>query len=250
VTEDSQDEGPRGGGGHRFATTHWSLVLAAGKQCDPASREALAQLCEIYWHPVYAYVRRRGPDQESARDLTQGFFTDLLARGALGRADRTRGRFRSFLLASLDNFLSDTRDRERAKKRGGGEKTLSFDFETAETNWHLEPTHDETPERIFDRRWAMTLLGRTLERLREERAATDGSKRFECLQGFLTGDAPDRSYRELADELGTTEAGIKASVHRLRRRYGELLREEVARTVSDPGDVDGEIRHLLSILGS
>jgi len=248
MTEDRRGDSPSSGT-QWFSTTRWSLVLAAGDARNPLSREALASLCKIYWPPVYAYVRRRGHDPESARDLTQGFFTNFLESGSFGRADPARGRFRSYLLGAVNHYLANEWDRTRSLKRGGGEVAISLDLESAEAR-RLEPAHDLTPEKIFERRWALALLEHVLARLWQEKEASRNPERFERLMPLLTGGGADASYRQLAADLGMTEAAVKVAVHRLRRRYGELLREEVAQTVRDPSEVDEELRYLLSVLGS
>jgi len=250
VGKERREEHPPVGAAQRFRTTNWSVVFAAGDPSDDAGRDALSTLCRAYWPPVYAFIRRRGEDPESSRDLAQGFFATLLEKGTIGRADPRHGRFRSFLLTSLKHYIANERNRERATKRGGGEALLPLDLESAEAGYRLEPAHTETPEKIYDRRWALTLLEHVMDRLREERASRGEPARFERLQGLLTGEAGESSYRDLASELGMTEEAVKAAIYRLRRRYGELLREEVARTTHDPSEVDAEIGHLLSVLES
>lgn len=235
-------------GGRQFATTRWSQVLAAGAGPTSDSREALARLCELYWRPLYAYVRRWGYDADEAQDLTQEFFSRLLEKHYLRAADPARGRFRSFLLASLKHFLSNERDRAAAVKRGGRATVLPLEFETAEGWYVREPPDDETPERVYERRWALTLLERTLERLRREFEAAGKGAMFSRLEGHLTGEQETAPYAQLAAELGTSEGAVKVAVHRLRRRFGALLREEIAETVSEPAEVDDEIRQLFRSL--
>jgi RNA polymerase sigma-70 factor (ECF subfamily) len=229
----------------RFATTQWNVVLAAREGSESQARLALESLCETYWFPLYAYVRRRGYAVDDARDLTQAFFADLLSRDFFGGIDRSRGRFRSFLLASLEHFLSHQRDKEQALKRGGATRTLSLDVAAAETRYRHEPTDHLTPERVFERRWGLTVMERAMQRLQAE--CSDQPARFEQLKPCLTGDDPDR-YREIAAALGVTDGAVKTAVHRLRERYGRLLREEVAETVASPEDVDEEVRYLLNVL--
>lgn len=229
----------------RFATTQWSLVLAARDGTEGEARKALESLCEAYWYPLYAYVRRRGHDAEEARDLTQAFFADLLGRNFLGAVDRSKGRFRSFLLASLENFLSHARDEERALKRGGGVRPLPLETETAEARYRLEPAERLTPEVVFERRWGLTVMERAMERLQAE--SSDEPERFERLKPCLTG-SDHAPYREIAEALGMSETAVKAAVHRLRQRYGRLLRELVAKTVADPAEVDDELRHMLGVV--
>ncbi|MCX5684513.1 MAG: sigma-70 family RNA polymerase sigma factor [Planctomycetota bacterium] len=238
----------RNAGGKSFATTHWSLVLAAGHGSRPDAGAALATLCAAYWYPLYYYVRRRGYRAEEAQDLTQAFFAKLLEKGSLKVADPDRGRFRSFLLASLNHFLSNEWDRARAKKRG--DKVLSLDIAGAESRYSLAPADGLTAEKLFERRWAMTLLDLVLARLREEFAREGRESVFERLKDFLGGAAADAPYSKAAAELGMTEAAVKMAVHRLRRQYRRLLRAQIAQTVASPEEIDDEIRHLFAALES
>lgn len=231
--------------GGRFMTTHWSLVLAAGSETGAGSEEALAKLCEAYWYPIYVFIRRQGYSADEAADLTQGFFARMLEKSYLRDADPQRGRFRSFLLGCLRHFLSNERDRARTQKRGGEYVILPLERETAEGRYLLELRDELTPDKIFDRRWALTLLDRTLTRLRDEHLAKGKLTLFDALRGFLTGDSVGVAYDTVARTLGTTEGAAKVAVHRLRRRFRDLLVEEVASTVADPHDVEDEIRHLL-----
>jgi RNA polymerase sigma factor (sigma-70 family) len=236
--------------GARFATTRWSVVLAAsGGTSSAVVHEALTTLCEIYWYPLYAFLRSRGHRAEDAQDLTQAFFARLLEKQTIRSADPARGRFRSFLLVSLKNFTANERDRGRAEKRGGGEPIASLEIETAEGRFQLEPPTDETPERVFDRRWALTLLERVMLRLRAEMARRDHSPQFDALKAYLTGDQPQLTYAESASELGTSEGAVKVAVHRLRKRFRELVRDEIAQTVSSADEVEDELRHLWSSVG-
>lgn len=230
---------------NQFATTQWKVVLEARDGTDSQARLALESLCQAYWFPLYAYVRSRGHDADRARDLTQAFFADLLGRNFLATIDRSKGRFRSFLLASLDHFLSHERDKANALKKGGGVLPISLDTADADVRYRLEPTDLVTPELVFERRWGLTVMERTMERLRAEH--DDQTGRFEQLKPCLTGENPDR-YAEIAETLGTTPAAVKAAVHRLRQRYGRLLREEIGETVSSPAEVDEELRHLLGVV--
>jgi RNA polymerase sigma-70 factor (ECF subfamily) len=230
-----------------FATTQWSLVVAAGDQGRPDAREALSTLCGVYWQPIYVYLRRHGAEGERARDLTQGFFTVLLEKNYIGDARRDRGRFRTFLLTALKHYVANELDRERAVKRGGGQSPISFDQPEAEAVYGLEPSHDDTPERLFDRRWARTLLDASLGRLREEMEASAGLRRFERLLPFLVGES-DTGYREAAAAMGIGESAAKVAVHRMRLRLRGILRDEVARTVGDPEQVDDELQHLFAAL--
>jgi len=219
-------------------------VLAAGDSAHPDFRTALEALCETYWYPLYAYIRRRGCDPETARDLAQGFFSSLLERRSIRIADPDRGRFRSFLLTSLKNYMTNERERERAQKRGGGQEPLSLELDAAEGRYRREPADDRTPDRFFARRWALVLLDRTLDRLRDEMGRSGGPERFERLSSFLTGDDAGTPYKQVAARLEMSESAVKVAVHRMRKRYGQLLREEVAATVDDPARVDEEIRYL------
>jgi RNA polymerase sigma factor (sigma-70 family) len=246
----SEHDAPQAGrgGARRFATTRWSQVIKAGQAQTPESRDALASLCEVYWYPLYAYVRRWGHDPDQSQDLTQEFFARLLEKHYLRDADPSRGRFRSFLLASLKHFLSNERDRVLAIKRGGRVSIVALEVETAEGMYQREPPDTDTPEKAFERRWALTLLERTLGRLRRESVAGGRQDVFRRLEGYLTGEGDTVPYADLAPELGMTVGAVKVAVHRLRRRFGALLREEIAETVSDPDQVDDEIRELFRIL--
>jgi RNA polymerase sigma factor (sigma-70 family) len=251
VTADSErPNDPRGRRASSLPTTQWTLVLAGAETGTPAGEAALAGLCGLYWRPVYAFIRRQGHDVDAAHDLTQEFFARMLEKHYLGAVRRERGRFRSFLLASVRHFLSNERDRTRALKRGGGRQILSIDVELTEQRWHIEPHDADTPETVFDRQWALALLEHVLERLRDEFVASGRRARFEALKPLLTGDAEACDYRALAASLGTSEGAIKVAAHRLRRRYRDLLREEIAALVDSPDEVEDEMRHLLRSLGS
>lgn len=227
-----------------FATTRWSLVCAAGK-ADSSARHALAALCESYWYPLYAFLRRRGCGRDEAEDVTQAFFTNLLERGWVRTADRDRGRFRTFLLTALNRFLSKERDKAAAAKRGGGRARLSLDFEAGESRYRLEPADEQTPDRLFERRWAMTVLDQALARLEAEHASEPAkAAKFAALKPLLTAAEGASPYASVADELDMTEAAVKVAVHRLRKRYKEVLREEVAQTVCDPAAVEQELADL------
>ncbi len=234
----------------RFLTTQWSVVLAAGDQSSRESAEALATLCELYWYPLYAFVRRRGYDADAAQDLTQAFFTRVIEKAYLRDATPTRGRFRSFLLGSLKHFLANEWDYDRARKRGGGATMVPVDVEfgVGEARYRLEPPDDDTPERVFERRWALALLERVVARLREEYAEADKLTQFDALKFVLTGDPADQTYAQIGERLTMSEGAVKVAAHRLRKRMRALLQEEIARTVADPGDVDDEIRHLFEVL--
>jgi RNA polymerase sigma-70 factor (ECF subfamily) len=232
-----------------FATTRWSLIAAAQDGAAPAARQALADLCAAYWFPVYAYVRRRGHDHHAAQDLTQAFFARLLEKNDLAAADRTRGRFRAFLLAACQHFLANCHDHDTAKKRGGGRLPVSLDFGDAEARYAHEPAHADTPERLFDRRWALELLDRALAELRTEYEESGRAKLFAALKECLTGGA-EVGYAELAGQLGMTEGAVEVAVHRLRQRYRDRLRAAIAETVRAPEDVDDEVRDLFAALGN
>jgi len=231
-----------------FATTRWSLVLAAGDSRDSHSEEALAKLCEEYWPPVYSYIRSRGHGVEEARDLTQAFFTLLLEKSYLKQVRRERGRFRSFLLMSVKHFLANEWDRERALKRGGGVAPLSLDIEESEGAHRVGVASGDSPEEIYEKRWALAVLARVLGALEREMGQSGNLDRFHKLRPYLTAEGGGVRYREVARDLGMSEAAVKVAIHRLRRRYGELLRRHVSQTVDEPDAVDAEIRHLLSAL--
>ena len=234
---------PRGGG--RFATTRWSLVAAAGRKTDARSVEALASVCEMYWFPVYAFIRRQGNGPEEGADLTQEFFARVIEKDYIGDADPARGRFRSFLCASIRHFLSNERDRARTLKRGGQHPTISLDVETADGMYRLEPRDDLTPDKLFDRRWALVLLERVLASVRDNQVSAGKGELFDRLKGFLTGDSAGMPYAGVATSLGMTEGAVKVAVHRLRRQFRDALMQEIADTVADPNDVEGEIQYLL-----
>ena len=230
-----------------FPTTRWTLVAAAGAGDSPDTRRALAALCEVYWYPLYAYARRRGDSPEQAQDHTQEFFTRFLERDYFDRADRERGRFRSFLLTSFNHYLCDEAGRASAQKRGSGVAPLPFEFSRGEERYANEPFHSETPERIYERRWARTLLDRTIARLSAEFSLKGREEYFNKLKDCLHGDS-DLPYAELAQQLGTTEPALKVAIHRLRGRYRMLLRAEIAEIVADPAEIDSELRYLITAL--
>jgi RNA polymerase sigma-70 factor (ECF subfamily) len=234
----------------QFASTHWSLVVAAGQRDRPESEAALANLCRLYWYPLFAYARRHLANREDAQDLTQEFFARLLERDYLRQADPQRGRFRSFLLTAFKHFLAHERERANAQKRGGGRKALPLDFQFGERRYQREPSHQATAEALYERGWALTLLEQALARLREEQTGTGKGRLFECLKGTLTGAAPPRPYAELAAELGMSAEAVKVAAHRLRRRYGELLRAEIAQTVTTAEEIDDELRDLFAALSA
>jgi RNA polymerase sigma factor (sigma-70 family) len=232
----------------QFATTHWNLVLAAAGQGTPGSHEALSLLCEAYWFPLYAHVRRRGHDVETARDLTQGFFAELLQRNSIQLADSERGRFRTFLLGSLDHFLHHTHRDQRALKRGGAHELISWDAQDAEQRLALELADARSPDKEFDRRWALATLERARTRLRSEFSIAGKTELFDLLRPHLLGGNEGAPYAEIAARLNMTVVAVKVTVHRLRQRYGELVRHEIAQTLADPSDAEAELRHLIECL--
>ncbi|MBI2949361.1 MAG: sigma-70 family RNA polymerase sigma factor [Verrucomicrobia bacterium] len=231
-----------------FATTHWSVVLAAGHGSSSRAAEALERLCSTYWYPLYAHVRRRGCNEHDSRDLTQAFFAHLFQNDALHRVSREKGKFRSFLLASLNYFLADARDRELAQKRGGGREVVSFDEAEAEERYRHEPVDRLSPDRIFERRWALTMLDQVLKRLELEFIAAGKARLFHRLRVFLVEGAATDTYANAAGDLGLSEEAIKKAVQRLRRRYYELFRAEVANTVAAATEVDEELRYLCALM--
>jgi RNA polymerase sigma factor (sigma-70 family) len=236
-------------GGYGFRTTHWSVVMAAGEPGHPGAQKALAELCRNYWYPLYAFVRRKGRPPEEAKDLTQDFFSVLLEKNYVGDVDQGRGRFRTFLLAAAENFLRNDWAKRQTLKRGGGISFVPFEAESAETRYLREPVDGETPEKLFDRRWALGLLESVMEKLRGEFSRADKGSHFEALEAFLSGEKHPASYAEVAATLGLSEGAVRVAVHRLRARYGELLRKEIAMTLADPQDVDDELSHLFVVLG-
>ena len=234
-------------GGVAFTTTHWSVVLTAQGQ-SPAADEALEKLCRTYWWPLYGFVRRNGYNPEEAQDLTQGFFALLLERRDLDVVRREKGRLRSYLLVSLKNFLAKARRRELTLKRGEGRALVPLDELLARERADLEPADTLTADRIYERRWALTLLEQVLARLESEYRSVGNAKLFECLNEFLSDEPGRRSQAEAAAELGMTENAVKQAFHRLRQRYRQLLRDEIAQTVAVPGDVEDELRHFISVL--
>lgn len=225
----------------RFATTHWSVVLAAGDSKSPEHEKALIRLCQAYWFPLYAYLRRQGYDRHQAEDWTQAFFVQILDKHRLSRVSPKPGKFRSFLLTALKNFVSDEHDRARAIKRGGTQKTLSLNFETAESQYTLEPTDELSPEKLFERAWALAVLEQTMDRLEAELTNTNKKELFDSLRVYVCGESTTATYCNAAAQLNMTENAVKIAVHRLRRRYRELLRNEIAQTVLTNDQVDEEI---------
>jgi RNA polymerase sigma factor (sigma-70 family) len=232
-----------------FVTTHWSVVLKAAGG-DTHGRDALAKLCQTYWYPIYHYLRRRGYSPHDAQDHTQGFFACLLERESLANADPGRGRFRSFLLGAMNHFLADESERLRARKRGGGCEVLSLDLAAAEGRFDLEPADDSTPDKAFDKQWALTLLNEVLVHLEEEYQRQGKAELFEALKQTLAGTRESQPYAAIATQLSMNQGAVKVAVHRLRKRYRELLQERIADTVATPEQVSDEMRHLFLALGS
>ncbi len=235
----------------RFATTHWSMVVRAGHGRTPGAGRALAALCENYWFPLYAFVRRAGHATHDAQDLTQAFFAELLSKDVLAVADPQRGKFRSFLQAAIKHFLAKEHRRQSAQKRGGGQALLSLDFDSAEDRYRrIEPADNLTPQRLYEKRWALALLDLVFVRLREESAVAGKLPQFDYLKQFLAGRPGDVSYHTIAEELDMTEGAVKVAVHRMRRRFRELLKDEIAQTVTGPEELEDELRDLRAALAS
>ncbi len=234
--------------GSGFRTTRWSVVHAAAGPNSGVAREALATLCEAYWYPVYAFVRRSGHDAEEARDLTQGFFARLLEKRDIGSADPLHGRFRGYLLGSVKHFLANEKARQRALKRGGGRAPLSIDYQDADRQYSLEPADPETPETLFLRNWALALVRRATDRLGEEYGTQGKRIVFERLRPMLTGETDVASRKQIAESLGMTENALNVAVHRLRRRFRHRLKDEVAETLADPGETEDELHALLAMV--
>jgi len=230
--------------GDIFATTHWTVVLAAGKRHTPHSDHALEELCRMYWFPLYAYVRRRGHSKEDAEDLTQAFFARFLAKNYLDGLSAERGRFRAFLLAALKHFLANEWDKSQRQKRGGGAEHLSLDWQTADTKFQVAAAAEASPDKAFDREWALALLGKVIERLQAECVADGKGKLFEQLKVFLAAGKGETAQSDVAKALGMEEGAVRVAVHRLRKRYRVLLRDEIAHTLADPAMVDEEMRAL------
>ncbi len=237
-----------GEGDGSFADTHWSVVLEAKAEGSSQAAEATEKLCRTYWRPLYAYIRRQGHTPEEAEDLTQEFFARLLAKDYLQHLRHQEGKFRSFLLTFVKRFLSDERDKAGAQKRGGGKSFISLDDTSAEETYLNEPRNDLSPDQIFDRRWAQTVMERALTRLREEYVAGGKEALFEQLKDIQPGEHGESSYAAIGARLGLAEGTVKSAVHRLRQRHRELLRKEIARTVARPEEIDDEIRNLLVVL--
>jgi len=250
ATSISNSSGRRGfPGAAQFGQTQWSVVLAAaGKRDHVLAEQSLEKLCRVYWLPLYTYIRRQGESPHDAQDLTQEFFARLLEKDFLGSVDQTKGRFRSFLLASLKHFLSNQRDRACAQKRGSGQTLLSLDFSDVETNMGFQPADEHTPEKAFEKRWALTLLAQSLARLRKEYSDRGKQDLFEQLKTTLTEGRGGVAYAELSARLGMSEASVKMAVHRLRERYRAVLRAEIAETVAQETEVEDELREVFRAL--
>lgn len=234
----------------RFPTTRWSRVIRAGDPADPGGRGALEDLCRDYWFPLYAFVRRRGLSADEAEDIVQGFLADLLERGDLVKLDQSKGRFRSFLRAACEHFLANRFGHDRAAKRGGGATIVSINQLDAESRYEREPAHELTAERLFERQWALTLLGRVLEKLEAELVQAGKGRLFESLRPVLQGESLVESYSAIGAELEMSSGAVRTAAHRLRGRYRELLRAEVGRTTDDPVAIDSEIADLLAALAA
>ena len=231
-----------------FATTRWSIILNAGNSSSPDADLALAELCRVYWYPLYAYARRLGHDTHAAQDLTQDFFCKLLEKNYVGQADRRRGKFRWFLLTAFKCFLANEWDRIRAQKRGGGQEAIALDALSAEQRYSMEPVDKFSADQLYERRWALDLLDAVRAQLRDEYFETGKTERFELLGDFLPGEKMGVTYAELGPKLGLTENAVKQEVHRMKRRFGELLRAEIGQTVAHPDEVDEEIRYLIDVV--
>ncbi len=243
-----EDTGQAASRAGQFNTTHWSLVLLAGEAQAPQANAALEKLCRTYWPPLYSYVRRKGHSPHDAQDLTQDFFARLLAKDYLKLADREKGRFRSFLLKSLQHFLVNEWGRGQALKRGGGQKLVSLD-DTAEQGYQIQPADQLAPECFYDKRWAVTLLEQAMERLGNDYAIAGKQELFLHLKGHLLTEGSAETYRQLAGTLGLNEGAVKVAMHRLRQRFRDAVRAEVAQTVATPAEVDEELRCLMTAMG-
>jgi RNA polymerase sigma factor (sigma-70 family) len=238
------------GGAGSFRTTHWSLVIAAGGQSGSShAYEALSKLCETYWYPLYAFLRRKGCQPEEAKDLTQGFFCRMMEKNFIQSADPEKGRFRSFLLACLQHYLSNEKKKEHAGKRGGGAKVISLDDASAEERYMMEPADPITPEDLYERDWALTVLDKTMSRLKQEYTKSGRGAQFAALQVYLSGGhAADISYAKAGEQLGLSENAARQAAYRLRIRFGVLLRLGVAQTVANPAEINEEMNHLAAVL--
>jgi len=250
MSEELSKHESQAGAAQAFHTTHWSVVVAAGEEGSEQAAAALSRLCQTYWFPVYAFIRKKGYSPEQAQDFTQEFFAGFLAKNYVARAARDRGRFRVFLMSSVENFLHNKHDKAHAQKRGGGRQVLSLDldYNDAEERYRIEPVEESDPAAIFEQQWVATLLETIFNRLREEFGAEGRAGLFQHLQGHLWGDIESIPYAQLAQKTGLTEGNVKTIAYRFRERYRGLLRDEIANTVATPGEVDDEIRHLMRIV--
>ena len=249
TTHTDRTEQPGTSRAQAFVTTHWSVVLSAQEKDSSRAAKALETLCRTYWYPLYAYARRRGHSPHNAEDLTQEFFARLLQKDYLKSVAQEKGKFRTFLLVALQRFLANEWDRQHAQKRGGFQPVVSIDKEMAESRFASEPAHHLQPDVLFDRQWAVTLLQATMAQLHEEYVASGRAKLFELLRGCLAKDESALPYAEIAARLNLTEAAVKMAVQRVRARYREILRAEIAGTVASPEEIEEEIRHLFSSFG-
>jgi RNA polymerase sigma-70 factor (ECF subfamily) len=231
-----------------FAETQWSLVMRARERSAPLALDALEHLCRTYWYPLYGFVRRQGYDRATAKDLTQGFFERMLEKETLKHVEREKGKFRSFLLASLKNFVANERVRDTAQKRGGPHKPVSLDAEEAEARFDLEPFHEDTPDRAFDRAWAMTILENALKQLQQEYESAGKADLFTALQPYLSGDRDEPAYVSVAEKFSMTETAVRMAVVRLRRKFGRVLRAQVGQTVAGGPELNDELRYLFAAL--
>ena len=245
MSPEANSPGTAAARGDIFATTRWTVVLAAGDRSSPAADGALEELCRTYWYPLYAYVRRQGHARADAQDLTQEFFTRLLEKNYLAGVNSNQGRFRAFLLAALKHFLANEWDRAHRQKRGGGVPALSLDWSDADTRYQIEPADPLSPDKLYDRAWALTLLERVVARLREENIAEGRGGQFEMLKFYLMVGKNDIPHAEAAAALLMSEGAVRVAIHRLRRRYRELLKQEIAQTLADPAQAEEEMRALL-----
>ena len=236
--------------GDYFVTTRWTVVLSAGRKSSPQSDRALGELCQTYWYPLYAYVRRQGHTKEDAEDLVQAFFARFLEKNYLEGLSAERGKFRAFLLASLKHFLANKWDKALRQKRGGGAQHLSLDWQSADDRFHLDPPDPSSPDKVFDREWALALLERVVTRLRDECVADGKTELFDQARGFLMVGEAAIPYAQAAQTLGVDEGAVRVAVHRLRKRYRQLLRDEIAQTLDDPAQVSEELRALQAALAS
>jgi RNA polymerase sigma factor (sigma-70 family) len=244
------EEPVKGAAAGQFTTTHWSVVIAAGERATASSDAALSELCRTYWYPLYAFIRRQGYSPHDGQDLTQAFFARLLEKNYVAKADPERGRFRTYLLAALTHFLADEWDKTRRLKRGGGREIISFDGASAEERYRLEPVDQLDAAKLYERRWVTTLFEKVLARLEEEFRDSGKGELFDRLKSSLLSEKTGLSYTELGAPLGMKEDAVKQAVHRMRRRYRELFREEIAQTVAGPGEVEDELKHLFAVLSA